>query len=112
MHVFAGIIIVVFFIIGIVSVIKWLVLKIVAPTNGDSRLYAVMLSGSSADIELQMAIETLGWDSGLNNVRAYAIDCGINEECKETCYALCKGSRIRLLTVNDFCEMLKIYCKK
>ncbi len=112
MQVFAGIIIIFFFILGVVSLIKWLVLKITTPYDVDTRLYAVMLSGSSADIELQMALETLHWDIGLKNVRTYAIDCGIDNECKETCRKMCKGSRFRLITVEEFSELLKVYYKK
>ena len=109
MNVFAGIMIVVFFMIGIVSSIKWLVLKFVATGNNGSRLYAVMLRGNSADIELQLAMETLGWDHTLSGVKAYAVDCGISEECYDACSKMCNDGRFKLLTVDEFSKMLKIY---
>lgn len=104
----AGIIITVFGVLGIVSVIKSMVLKITAPSNSGFRFYGVILKGDNADIELQMALETLDWDSGLNSVRAYAVDCGINENCYASCKKMCEGSRFRLITPEELCKILNI----
>jgi hypothetical protein len=104
----AGIIITIFGVIGIVSVIKSIVLKITAPSDNELRFYGVMLKGENADIELQMAMETLDWDSGLNSVRAYAVDCGIDENCYAICKKLCIGSRFRLITPEELCKILNV----
>ncbi len=104
----AGIIITIFGVIGMVSVIKSMVLKITAPSSNELRFYGVILKGENADIELQMALETLDWDSGLNSVRAYAVDCGIDKSCYSTCEKMCKGSRFRLITPEELCKILNI----
>ncbi len=102
----AGIIITLFGVVGIVSVIKLIVLKITAPSDGGLRFYGTVLKGENADIELQMAMETLEWDSGLNRVRAYAVDCGIDKSCYDACKKMCIGSRFRLVTPEELSKIL------
>ena len=108
LQILAGIIITVFGVVGIVSVIKSMVLRITAPSDGELRFYGVILKGENADIELQMALETLDWDSGLKSVRAYAVDCGIDDNCYSICKKMCEGSRFRLITPEELCKILNI----
>lgn len=108
----AGLIIALFCVVGVVSAIKWLMLRLTAPCSGDTRIYTVVLKGDSADIELQMANETLNWDSGLLNVRAYAVDCGIAPECLAACEEMCRSSRFRLVTAEELSEILQSYSNK
>lgn len=107
----AGIFVVLFCVLGVVGAIKWLMLRVAAPCSDDKRIYAVLLTGDSADIELQMAVDTVNWDSGLLNARAYAIDCGISKECYTACFNLCKSTRFRLVTVEEFERILSDYNK-
>lgn len=106
LQILAGIMVAFFGVVGAVSIIKWAVLKITAPSNSTARLYGVMLKGENADIELQMAIETLRWDSELNSTRAYAIDCGIDSLCYLACEKMCRNGRFRLVTVEEFADIL------
>ena len=111
MDTLAGIIVVLFCVVGVVCSIKWLMLRVSAPCSDDTRVYAVLLSGDGADIELQMAVDTLNWDSGLLKARAYAVDCGIADNCYKDCFNLCKTTRFRLVTVDEFSEILRNYKK-
>lgn len=102
----AGIFITVFGVIGAANVIKWAVVKITATGDASNRLYGVILKGENADIELQLAIEMFQWDNSLKYVRAYAIDCGIDESCRSVCLDLCQNSRFRLVTPGEFYKIL------
>lgn len=77
---------------GVVGLIKSAALSIAAPKNNKSRVYAVLLKGENADIELQMAMDAVEWDSVLGNSTKYAIDCGLNDVERELCAKLCKGT--------------------
>ena len=101
----AGIIITVFGVIGAASVIKWIVVKIMATGKTSERIYGVILKGENADIELQMAIETLDWNGGLN-AGTFAVDCGIDNGCYAICKDLCARSRFRLVTPEQLCKLL------
>lgn len=91
---------------GAVGIIKWCALRVASPKRNKSRIYAVMLKGDCADIELQMAIETLDWDSALQNVRAFAVDCGLNEDKMNICKFICSGSRFELVTPAELANIL------
>ena len=82
-------------------------LKITAPVGNNKRLYVVLLSGDSADIELQMAVDTLNWDCGLVNTYAFAVDCGIDDNCYQECLKICKSTRFSLVTVDGLAEIIK-----
>ncbi len=105
----AGMVIVLLCVIGVVSFIKWVVLRVAAPCSNDTRIYCVILKGDSADIELQLAVDTLNWDSGFANVRAYAVDCGIDSACLTSCEQICANSRFRLVTPERLFDVLKMY---
>jgi hypothetical protein len=96
-------------VIGAAAIIRWCAIKISAPTSCGNRLYAVMLKGDCAEIELHMALETLDWDSALGNVRAYAIDCGLSESVRDNCKNICKNTRIRLITPKELEQLILTY---
>ena len=101
-----GVILGILCIIGAASIIRWAVIRISAPSSDGGRIYAVMLEGANADIELQLAIETVDWDSVFNYTHIYAVDCGLQEEMLDTCKKLCSGSRFRLVTPKELYEII------
>lgn len=104
-----GIIAMLFCVAGAVSIIKWLALSLSLPQNNSDRVYAVILKGDDADIKLQMALETLEWDSGLKRVKAYAIDGGLDEVMREYCRELCKDSRIEFLEAEESKALIDLF---
>lgn len=96
-----------FCVAGAVSIIKYIALRITAPCTDDRRVYAVMLKGNDADIELQMAMETLDWDSALLNARAYAVDCGLDKELALYCKKMCQDSRFRFISCHEFGDIMQ-----
>lgn len=107
----AGIIIAVLSIIGAVSIIKWLILKLSLPYGSDNRHYAIFLSDENADIELQMALETLEWDSILCNTTAYAVNCGLSDAKDKECKRLCGNSKFIYLTADEFANQMSCISK-
>ena len=102
----AGLLIALLCVAGTASIIKWIALKMSAPVSEDDRIYAVLLFGSGADIKLQMAMETLEWDSALHNAKAYAVDCGMDDVLAEYCEGLCENSRFRFVSAEQFSEFV------
>lgn len=80
---------------GAVGVIHWLALKL-SSSNESNRIYAVLLK-NEADIQLQMLIDTLEWDTALKYAKVYAIDGGLSHEMAEYCRGICKTCRITYL---------------
>lgn len=102
----AGIFIALLCVAGAASVIRWIALKIASPSGDDTRIYAVMLYGDGADIELQMAMETLEWDSALFNAGAYAVNCGLDDVLAEYCESLCEKSRFSFVSAEQFAKIV------
>jgi hypothetical protein len=103
----AGMFIAFFCVAGAVSIIRYIALRITAPCYDDSRVYAVMLKGKDADMELQMAMETLDWDNALLNARAYAIDCGLDKDTAILCKEKCENSRFRFVSCQEFGDVIQ-----
>lgn len=101
-----GLFIAVLCVVGAVSIIKWIALRIAIPSDTDSRIYAVLLRDKNADIELQMAIETLEWDNTLLHATAYAVNCGLDSVTDGICETICKNSRFIYLTSQQFAEII------
>ena len=92
-----GIIAVLLSVLGAAAVIRWAALSIAAPRKGNTRIYAVRLKGENADIEIKMAIDTAEWNSALKGAEKFAIDCGLEDETREICERLCKGTDFMFL---------------
>lgn len=92
--------------IGAVAVIKWCALKIASDSDGGKRVYLVLLKGECADIELQMAAETLEWDTALAKAAAYAVDCGLSKGQREICEEICRGCRFVIVTPEQLTSLL------
>ena len=103
----AGMFIAFFCVLGAVSIIRYIALRITAPCSDDSRVYAVMLKGADADMDLQMAMETLDWDNALLNARAYAVDCGLEKDIALICKEKCENSRFRYVSCYEFGDVFQ-----
>ncbi len=101
-----GIFIAVLCVAGAASIIKWVAIRISSKGMEDKRIYAVILDGDEADIQLQMALETAEWDLALQDVRLYAVDCGIKAELREYCRSICKNSRFDFIDKERFSEKI------
>ena len=106
LEVVIGIILGILCVIGAASIIRWAVIRISAPSDEGERIYAVMLEGTNADIELQLAMETVDWDSVFNYTHIYAVDCGLDAEMLEICKKMCSNSRFRLVTPKELYEIM------
>lgn len=89
---------------GVVGLIKLAALSIAAPKNNKTRIYAVLLKSENADIELQMAMDAVEWDSALGNSTKYAIDCGLNDVERELCAKLCKGTDFMFVSALEMAD--------
>lgn len=105
-----GIIVVLLSLCGAVGLVKWAALCIAAPKSGKTRIYAVLLKGENADIELQMAMETVDWEISLRGAEKYAVDCGLDEVTREVCAKLCKGTHFTFLKAEEMGD--KMYSKR
>ena len=88
-----GILIMILSVSGAVGIIRWLAIKLSVPSKSGGRVYAVLLS-DEPDIQLQMLMSMLEWDSTLNGAKVYAVDGGLSAEMSEYCEALCGNSRV------------------
>ena len=101
-----GILIVLLSIAGTVGLIKWTVLKFVCPEEEKNRIYAVLLKGDNADIELQMAMDTVEWEPSLKNAKLFAVDCGLTDIAAKQCSVLCRGTQFTFLTNRELADRL------
>ena len=106
MEIIFGVVVVLLSVAGAVSLIRWAAMKLLAPNNKHRRIYAVMLSGENADIELQMAIDLAEWMPILKKGTLYAVDCGLEEKQAVSCARLCKGTEFRFLTKRELSDKL------
>ena len=106
MEIIFGVTVVLLSVAGAVSLIKWAAMKLLTPHNKDGRVYAVLLSGENADIELQMAIDLAEWVPIFKKGMLYAVDCGLEETQAVSCARLCKGTEFRFLTKRELSDKL------
>lgn len=99
-----GVTVVLLSVAGAVSLIKWAAMKLLSPNAKDKRVYAVLLSGDNADIELQMAIDLAEWAPVLKKGTLYAVDCGLEEIQAVTCARICKGTGFKFLTKRELSD--------
>lgn len=103
-----GVLIIVLCVMGAVSIIKACALSIAASKESKSRAYVCLLRGDTADIELQLALQTLEWDSALTGVRAFAVDVGLEDEMAIYCKSLCEGTRLKFISGEDARRFVEI----
>lgn len=106
MNIIFGVIIVLLSVAGAVSLIKWAALMLLSPQNDKNRVYAVLLSGDNADIELQMALDLAEWEPMLKKGKLYAVDCGLEEMQATVCAKICKGTGFKFLTKKELSDKL------
>lgn len=106
MEIIFGVTVVLLSVAGAVSLIRWAAMKLLTPSDKMGRVYAVMLSGDNADLELQMAIDLAEWMPILKKGVLYAVDCGLEEKQAVSCARLCKGTEFRFLTKRELSDKL------
>lgn len=107
MDIIFGVLVVLLSVAGAVSLIKWAALKLLSPVKNSSRVYAVLLSGENADIELQMAMDLAEWEPILKRGKLYAVDCGLNEAEAVQCAKICNGTGFEFITSGEWPRLLK-----
>ncbi len=92
---------------GAVGIIHWTALKL--STGGETkRVYAILLK-NEADIQLQMLIDTLQWDSSFRYAKIYAVDGGLSDEMAEYCQSVCKSHRIIFLGKDKASDIIDLF---
>lgn len=103
-----GVLAMILSVVGAVSIIRWIALKLVVSDKAGGRVYAVLLR-EEPDIQLQMLMSTLEWDSTLNGAKIYAIDGGLDDVMSEYCSAVCSGSRITYVSAAEAEKFMEIF---
>lgn len=96
-------------VIGAVSIIRGIALRL-SIDNNQGRIYGVVLN-KEPDIQLQMLVETIGWDRTFKSAKVFAIDGGIPAEMVEHCRNVCKNNGIEFLEQNETEGLLSIFEK-
>lgn len=94
-------------VIGAVSIIRSIALRLSVNMNAD-RVYAVVLKDES-DIQLQMLLESVEWDWTLKNTKVLAVDGGMDKESADYCRAVCKNSGLKFIEHNQAEELLRFF---
>lgn len=94
-------------VIGAVSIIRGIALRLSVNKNAD-RIYAVVLKNES-DIQLQMLVESVEWDWTLKNTKVLAVDGGLDEAMANYCRAVCKNSGIKFIEHNEAEGLLRLF---
>ena len=106
MEIIFGVTVVLLSVAGAVSLIRWAAMKLLTPSDKNGRVYAVLLSGDNADIELQMAIDLAEWLPIFKKGILCAVDCGLEKEQAVSCARLCKGTEFRFITKRELSDKL------
>ena len=94
-------------VIGAVSIIRGVALRICVNKNAD-RIYAVVLR-DEPDIQLQMLLESVEWDWTLKNTKILAVDGGLDEKMANYCRAVCKNSEAKFIEHNEAEGLLRLF---
>ncbi len=102
MEIIFGVIVVLLSVSGAVALIKWTAMQLLRPSDKSTRVYAVLLQGENADIELQTAIDAVEWDSFLKEAKLYAVDCGLSMQKSYECQKMCEMTHFKFMTTKEF----------
>ena len=95
----------VFCVFGVVFFIQQLALLIASPAISN-RAYLVFLSGEAADVELELAINTLSWSKAFRKPNAFAVDFGLSDDMRKKCIELAKNSRFIFIDKKDLSKIV------
>lgn len=100
----------IFVLAGIVSVVNYLLLKILMPKKGGKYILLVPPDASGSDVAGLVYLLSMGFGifGGFSNVKVTVVDCGMCETAAEMCTILCDESRnIEMCGCDEICEIIK-----
>lgn len=103
-------ILLIFFIIGIVSSINFLLLKILMPKKGGKYILLVPPDASGSDVAglVYLLSMRFGIFGNFRNVKVTVVDCGMCETAAEMCKILCDESKnIEMCDCDEICNYIK-----
>ncbi|MEG0979413.1 MAG: hypothetical protein RR911_00725 [Oscillospiraceae bacterium] len=95
---------------GIVSIINFLLLKILMPRKGGKYILLVPPDTSGSDVAglVYLLSMRFGVFGNFHNVKVTVVDCGMSEMASEMCRILCDdGKNIEMCNCDEICDYIK-----
>jgi|GEM_PF-158776 len=95
---------------GIVSVVNYLLLKILMPKKGGKYILLVPHDASGSDVAglVYLLSMSFGIFGSFRNVKVTVVDCGMCDTASEMCKILCDESKnIEMCNCDEICELIK-----
>ena len=109
MDVLSAVILVVFAVIGVITVVRDLTLFLFRNKNNNSVMFVTPVSGECEDAELVLrsAAARVRWISRGKHDYVICLDCDMDDETRQICEKICKEYGFsRLLSKAEFLEMI------
>ena len=81
--------------IGVTEVVRLIVFWMLSPGRGEKMLIVVPVTGHDEEAEfvLRSAAQRVKWMGGKDEKRVLCVDCGMDEETRHICEAICREYR-------------------
>jgi hypothetical protein len=103
-------VVLIFLLAGIISIVNYLLLRILIPKKGGEYILLIPPDASGSDVAGLVYLLSLGFGmfGSFRNVKVTVVDCGMCESAAEMCRILCDDSdNVEMCSCDEICEVIK-----